>query len=982
MEVKRYILFILILSGFPIWSAAQERTDLKGRIECALTSLKPKHLCIDTIRIEDLRIPKRGTIVVRMNDEFSYLPFREELVTRAYDTVRILLPEELKHRQLSIRTGGYEISRLIPFPSSVKRFTTHCSTPLVTPEHRLYPPTLGLQNRHIALWQSHGYYFEPSLNRWEWQRARLHGTVEDLYTQSYVLPFLIPMLENAGAYILSPRERDTHSLEWIVDNDMSQGYHESRRWEQGGVGFASIRPYYTEGQNPFTDGTFRQTETTRDEQAASQVCWETPISQSGEYALYVAYHTVKNSTDDARYTVYHQGRESSFRVNQTMGGGTWIYLGHFDFADGDTARVTLSNHSRRQGAIVTADAVKIGGGTGTIARRHTNTDSFYTTSGYPRFTEAARYWLQSAGFPERVYSPSKNKNDYTDDYKCRGEWVNYLAGGSEVLPQHEGLNIPVDLALAFHSDAGTTPNDSIIGSLGIYFTGRDRKVYKEDVPRLVSRTLADLVLTQVTEDIRLAYEPAWSRRGMWNKSYFEARVPEVPTLLLELLSHQNFADMRYGLDPRFRFLVSRAVYKGILKFIAGQHRSDYVVQPLPVSHLHTRFTDTHQATLSWRPVHDSWEATASPDRYIVYTRIGSGAFDAGTLVTDTTYTLSIQPDSIYSFKVTAVNRGGESFPSEILSLCQTSHSKGTVMVINGFDRVSAPDSFEIDTLVAGFDTRKDFGVPYLRDICFVGEPYEFRRARPWVDDDNPGFGASRANYETQVIAGNSFDYPYRHGLSIVQAGYSFLSASDEAISERLLPLNEYPFVDLILGKEKEVLMGNGKSSPEFSIFSPALRQALTDYCRRHRGLFISGSYIGSDLWDNLTPDTLEQRFAQDILHYTWRTGQASTEGKVAPEITPLTRFNHLHISYHHQLNPICYAVESPDGIEPFGKGSYTLQRYSDTRVSAGVFYSGEQYCTCVLGYPFESIQTQAERDALMKAILDTFREAALNAPDS
>ena len=57
----------------------------------------------------------------------------------------------------------------------------------------------GLSGRHIALWQSHGRYYEPSTERWEWQRAPLHTTVEDMYTQSYVLHFLIPMLENAGA---------------------------------------------------------------------------------------------------------------------------------------------------------------------------------------------------------------------------------------------------------------------------------------------------------------------------------------------------------------------------------------------------------------------------------------------------------------------------------------------------------------------------------------------------------------------------------------------------------------------------------------------------------------------------------------------------------------------------------------------------------------------------------------------------------------
>ena len=71
---------------------------------------------------------------------------------------------------------------------------------------------------------------------------------------------------------------------------------------------------------------------------------------------------------------------------------------------------------------------------------------------------------------------------------------------------------------------------------------------------------------------------------MWDKAYFEAHVPEVPAMLLELLSHQNFADMRYGLDPRFRFTVSRAIYKGILRFLAFQYKQDCVIQPLPVDH--------------------------------------------------------------------------------------------------------------------------------------------------------------------------------------------------------------------------------------------------------------------------------------------------------------------------------------------------------------------------------------------------------------
>ena len=77
----------------------------------------------------------------------------------------------------------------------------------------------GLDGRHIALWQSHGLYYEQSEGRWEWQRPCLFQTVEDLFTQGYVLPFLVPMLENAGAYVILPRERDVQTHEIIIDND-------------------------------------------------------------------------------------------------------------------------------------------------------------------------------------------------------------------------------------------------------------------------------------------------------------------------------------------------------------------------------------------------------------------------------------------------------------------------------------------------------------------------------------------------------------------------------------------------------------------------------------------------------------------------------------------------------------------------------------------------------------------------------------------
>ena len=233
-----------------------------------------------------------------------------------------------------------------------------------------------------------------------------------------------------------------------------------------------------------------------------------------------------------------------------------------------------------------------------------------------------------------------------------------LPGGRFCRQSHgKGLNIPVDLAFAFHSDAGTTLNDSIIGTLGIYQTDAYNGVFANGASRYLSHDLTDLIQSNIVRDIRTLYEPRWTRRGKWNQSYYEARVPRVPTMLLELLSHQNFADMRYGIDPRFRFTVSRAIYKGMLQFLCSQYRMDYIVQPLPVDHMALRMIGENEIELTWEAVNDPLEPTAAPEKYIVYTRIGNGDFDNGTVVDKNSYRTVLPAGIVCSYKVTALNKG-------------------------------------------------------------------------------------------------------------------------------------------------------------------------------------------------------------------------------------------------------------------------------------------------------------------------------------
>lgn len=921
------------------------------------------------------------TITVMCNDKTNYLPLTAERMASLKADILKALGSKYAGYTVKLKTEKSDLDDLVLFASPAPAAPAETDPFIVDIEATAAPK--GLDGTNIAMWQSHGWYFEPKLNRWEWQRARIFQTVEDLYTQSYVMPFLMPMLRNAGAYVMSPRERDTNLTEIIIDADnaATPGYEDfagAEKWKTSKtLGFAWDGGDLLVSQNPFRQGHSRVVKTTTRPDKASHAVWRADIPADGTYAVYVSYTPEENAATDARYTVYAQGRPRNFNVNQRMGAGTWIYLGHFSLKAGKGVPVVeLSNLSGTAGATVSADAVKVGGGMGNVARivkePLDSIDYQYVKSGYPRFVEGARYFLQWAGAPDSVYTPTDNVNDYTDDYRSRGLWVNWLAGGSSQLPAREGLGIPVDLSFAFHSDAGTFKTDSIVGTLGIYCTVGD--TLGNGSSRLASRDLTDLVLTNITRDVRAQYEPNWTRRGMWDQSYFEARVPEVPAMLLELLSHQNFADMKYGLDPAFRFSVSRAIYKAMLQFIAHRDGRDYVVQPLPVKDFAISAAGADTYRLTWTPTADALEPTAAPTYYIVEHRLGNETgFVPVAEVAQPEYTVTISDSEIHSYRIIAANEGGAAFPSEVLALC---HKPGTepVLVVNGFTRVSAPDWFEASEAIAGFYDERDHGVPYLKDISFIGSQFEFRRDIPWMDDDAAGFGASRSNYEDKVVAGNTFDFVRTHGQAIIAAGRGFISSSVGAYAAS--PVAGQPkTVDLILGKQKETARSRGVYGTNFKTFPTTLQNKIAAAAAAGTSFFVSGAYVATDLWDNLhsTPEVAEadQKFATEVLGYHWRVGQASVTGEAYEVPCRFKQFTGGKYTFFNVLNSDCYAVESPDSFyaaDP--KTGCTIMRYSENNLVAGTACAFPAYRTVVVGFPFETIRCADARNSLMSQILN------------
>ncbi len=467
---------------------------------------------------------------------------------------------------------------------------------------------------------------------------------------------------------------------------------------------------------------------------------------------------------------------------------------------------------------------------------------------------------------------------------------------------------------------------------------------------------------------------------MWNKTYFEAWMPKVPAMLLELLSHQNFADMRLGLDPRFRFIVSRAIYKGMLRFLASESNVPYVVQPLPVSHLMIAPVEGRTIQLSWKPTIDSLEASATPNRYMVYTRLENEGWDNGVLVDTPQFKDTLNDNKMHSYKVVAINDGGRSFDSEIVSAglpAGTADFKNAVVVVNGFDRIGAPADFiapgEGGKQLAGFLDDDDHGVPYLKDISYIGKMKEFRRNVPWMDDDASGFGDSYSDCEKDVIAGNTFDYPAVHGAAIMANNRAFVSCSNEAFEDarNSNAYNSNTTFDLILGKQKQTKMGRNVFPPTFKTFTTAMQNRLKTILDNGGNVFISGAFVASDLWDNPIAEPLKEDkdFATNVLGYKWRTGKAAKGGKFYG-----VRSNTITIkgdfSYHNELNNLCYVVESPDAIEPAQKNASTIMRYSENNLSAAVAYAAPKYKTFVMGVPFETIRTEAERTQLMQQILN------------
>ena len=928
----------------------------------------PNYPNLGKITVEDIQTdPQEKSVNVVLSDNFIAQPVTPLVVGNLYEQVKRLLPANLNGYRLTIQAAGYPIELLIPTAmmdrpdtARVYKREPYKGKPWVTPKDRPFNIKKGLQGRHLCVTQSHGKYYNQAKQEWIWQRPRLFCTTEDLFTQTFVVPYLIPMLQNAGAMVFTSRERDWQKQEIIIDNDFIHdgSRYEERvskyHWQYGGIGFGHPQEGYENGENPFCKGTFQMTEATQSFQTTSDVVWIPEVLIEDDYAVYVSYKSLPNSIPDANYTVKHGGIATEFSVNQQMGGGTWVYLGTFHFTKGQSEDncVILTNLSEHKG-VVTADAVRIGGGMGNIVRGD-STMVLPIGSDLPRCLEAARYSAQWYGMPDSVYSPRGN-DDGKDDVNTRPFTANYLSKGSNYLPGEDGLRVPIELCMGVHSDAGFRTDNTLVGSLGIYTTGFYEGKTATGLSRLVSRDLADMVMTQINTDLtrELGF---WNRRDLYDRNYGETRDPQCPSILLEMLSHQNWADMRFGHDPYFKFLMSRSIYKAILRFICSIHGiKDYTVQPLPVAGIAAEVDrEKSEIVVKWTPTLDVAEPTSEPTGYIIYTKQAGGDFDNGHYVNanDCYYRFSAKPGTLYSFRVAAVNDGGASMLSdEVCAHISANANAPSMLLVDAFQRLAGPLPFDNET-TGGFDIDADPGVIDVKTFGYCGRQLSFDKSQ-YGKETGEGMGVSGDELEGMLLAGNTHNFSTLAAKDILAKRPDCNLSSTTPTQLANIDLRNFHMADFIMGAQKD----DGYSLIRRKAFALEILTAISQLTLQGKSILVSGAFIGSD-----ASAQGDAGFVADKLKYRFGISVPTDS------ICTIQGLNSTATIYSRPSEQN-YWVRSTDVIEPVG-GAFSSMAYANGGYSAAIAYPGPGYRVMAFGFPLECIKDDEIRRNIFAIAID------------
>ncbi len=645
-------------------------------------------------------------------------------------------------------------------------------------------PTGQLGGKSIFISPGHGWYYASGSGTssvWNTQRGNNYDIVEDLSNAEHVNYYLLQYLWNAGANTYSCRARSHTDDRYQVDNTDS-GYSDNGGWTDS----VSTSPYIGTNYRVIPAATV----------STATATWRPTITKSDYYPVYVFYTGGTNRATAVTYYVVHSGGTTQFTLNQQRDGYTWKYIGTYHFNAGTQGCVYVTNQTPSPtGMYVIVDAICVGDGKGTETRGG-------VTSGQYKMYEASPYWAQYMKAPSTIYDNSTDP-DNTDDIGCRPLYCNW---------EKESWEDPV--FISWHSNAaggGATGTEAYIWSDTWAF---GQTATSDGVAPTGSYNLMNYVYTNVINDIRNGYDSSWTSRGKFRNNYGELRpITDYPALIIEMAFHDNGTkDALYMQDPKFRQILARSVYKGIVQYYANKGGFTAVYLPEPPTKLRVVNTGTGSVTLSWAAGASGGIYGGAPTGYRIYKGTNGYGFDNGIAVTGTSYTMSgLSVDSVYYFRMTATNTGGESFPTATLAVKIRNNGTANILIVNGFDR-------------------------------------EDRSIVPNITSTSSYDGSSNGTPKNPIPdKTNAFNYVVQHAKAIASASsgeglkYYFDSADRTAVEDGSITLSNYTVVIWAAGKQAKVT-SNSQTSKE-ALTANERSRITTFLSGAGKGLVISGAEV-------------------------------------------------------------------------------------------------------------------------------------------
>ncbi|MDZ7319384.1 MAG: T9SS type A sorting domain-containing protein, partial [candidate division KSB1 bacterium] len=223
-------------------------------------------------------------------------------------------------------------------------------------------------------------------------------------------------------------------------------------------------------------------------------------------------------------------------------------------------------------------------------------------------------------------------------------------------------------------------------------------------------------------------------------------------------------------------------------------------------------------------------------------------------------------------------------------------------------------------------------------------------------------------FDRMSTGSNTKNYVVPYAKALAKLGLNFDSCSNEVVAQNQINLKNYAIVIWLLGEE----------STANQTFSSQEQTVVRSYLENGGNLFVSGAEIGWDLdyYNN------GRSFYQNYLKAKYVTDDANVYQCSG---VPGTIFEGLAGITFDDGNHGTYNVDYPDGMEAMG-GSRVCLNYDGTSYHAAIQYEGIFGASSRpgklvhLGFPFETIYPESDRDRVMERVINFFgrRTAAAN----